>query len=84
MSFSRPFQDLSVLTALGRSNHNRGWKAQRASVGRILTSKLCRSEMLLCLRPATVSTLVIQLWHDTTEARSGESQVKWQAMRAAV
>lgn len=40
--------------------------------------------MLLCLRPATVSTVGIQLWHDTTEARSGESQVESQAMRAAV
>lgn len=32
----------------GRSSHNKGWKAQRSSV-RTLTSKLHRSEMLLCL-----------------------------------
>lgn len=40
--------------------------------------------MLLGLRPATVSAVGIELWHDTTEARSGESQVESQAMRAAV
>lgn len=40
--------------------------------------------MLLCLRPATAFTVEVQLWHDTTEARSGESQVESQALRAAV
>lgn len=30
--------------------------------------------MLLCLRPATVSTVGVQLWRDRPEARSGESQ----------